>query len=310
MPLNEGAINEILPFAPEGVIAAGDVLALAVYAEHTMRLRGHQPGIAERALQNIANRQSAHIAAGLSQFMANRYVPGVVDDGDLDKVEEAMRFAIQAMIDAAKTEIINEVPEPYIIGEFYTFRHPIVRVGFEPAQGGVIQNAATKYPDAWAYLQTTEGQLLCKTEAQWQAMSTAVEYTLADGTTVGWNGIGGVPFYAPNTATGELKLPDLRGMYPEAAGFDSLDVGGSHLDAQRQLFGEFGLTNLIGIMTNATGCTGPFTTGSAPRSIGITAVTGSAYPVRFDSSRVAPSAAKNQPRAWGALACVYLGAPR
>jgi hypothetical protein len=29
----------------------------------------------------------------------------------------------------------------------------------------------------------------------------------------------------------------------------------------------------------------------------------------FDSNRVVPSAAKNQPRAWGSLACVYLGLP-
>jgi len=29
----------------------------------------------------------------------------------------------------------------------------------------------------------------------------------------------------------------------------------------------------------------------------------------FDSGYVAPVAAKNQPRAWGSLACVYLGRP-
>ena len=31
---------------------------------------------------------------------------------------------------------------------------------------------------------------------------------------------------------------------------------------------------------------------------------------RFNASRVVPTANKVQPRAWGALACVYLGAPR
>lgn len=32
--------------------------------------------------------------------------------------------------------------------------------------------------------------------------------------------------------------------------------------------------------------------------------------IAFDASRVVPTANKNQPRAWGALACVYLGAPK
>lgn len=31
--------------------------------------------------------------------------------------------------------------------------------------------------------------------------------------------------------------------------------------------------------------------------------------IGFTASRVVPTAAKNQPRAWGALACVYLGQP-
>lgn len=34
------------------------------------------------------------------------------------------------------------------------------------------------------------------------------------------------------------------------------------------------------------------------------------YSVDFDSSRVVPAGAVNKPRAWGALACVYLGAPK
>ena len=53
---------------------------------------------------------------------------------------------------------------PYEICEFYYFRHPTLKPGFQPAQGGLLANAATKYPEAWAYLQTTEGRKLCKTE--------------------------------------------------------------------------------------------------------------------------------------------------
>lgn len=189
----------------------------------------------------------------------------------------------------------------YELCEFYAFRHPTLKPGFQPAQGGLLVNAATVYPEAWAWLQTVEGQKLCKTEEEWQALTTATWATLADGSTVGWNGIGGAPFYAPDTATGALRLPDLRGMYAEAAGFDALGVGDTHGDGIRNIRGSF-------------------TCNDSPPSLGVfyrsaTAVvankasgnTSTDDRVAFDLSRVIPTTAKTQPRAWGALACVYLG---
>lgn len=191
---------------------------------------------------------------------------------------------------------------PYELCEFYAFRHPTIKPGFMPAQGGVIENAATQYPAAWAYLQTAEGQLLCKTEAEWQAMTTAIWATLADGTTVGWNGIGGAPFYAPNMATGALRLPDIRGMYMEAAGFDEpLDVGGVHGDMIRNITGSF----LAGAITNPTGAFHLAEPGAAPYTQG---------PLNqralLDPSRVVPVGNANKPRAFGVLPCVYLGTPK
>ena len=62
MPLNEGAVSEILPFAPDATEAAGELEPLASYTAHTLRLRGHQPGLARLEIQNRANRQAAHIA--------------------------------------------------------------------------------------------------------------------------------------------------------------------------------------------------------------------------------------------------------
>lgn len=94
MPLNEGAVSEILPFAPDATEAAGELEPLASYTAHTLRLRGHQPGLARLEIQNRANRQAAHIAAGVAQFIANRHAPGVLDDGDLDKVEMGLLDAI------------------------------------------------------------------------------------------------------------------------------------------------------------------------------------------------------------------------
>lgn len=195
----------------------------------------------------------------------------------------------------------------YEIGEFYYFRHPTLKTGFQPAQGGVIANAATVFPDIWAYLQTTEGQKLCKTEAEWQAMSTAIWHTNADGSTVGWNGIGGVPYYAPNLGAGSLRMPDVRGMYPEAAGFDALGVGGVHGDKIRNIIAVHpgdsrdGFGALSGAVYSSYN---PYlvsnTSGGSQFWM---------YPTSFDVSRIVPVGNANKPRAWGALACAYLGTP-
>ena len=200
-----------------------------------------------------------------------------------------------------------KIPAVYELCEFYYFRHPTLKPGFQAAQGGLLANAATLYPEAWAYLQTTEGQKLCKTEAQWQALTTATWATLADGTKVGWNGIGGAPFYAPNTATGALRLPDLRGMYAEAAGYDGLGVGGVHGDAVRDCAGYINFARqsylhvATGVFTTADSADGVY--GSVPSA------SNAYHAIRFALSRVLPTAAKNQGRAWGVLPCVYLGQP-
>lgn len=108
--------------------------------------------------------------------------------------------------------------ERFELCEFYYFRHPKLRPGFMPAHGGLIENAAKLYPEAWAYLQSEDGQMLCTSEEEWQAMTQATWATLADGTEVGWDGIGGAPFYALDLETGALRLPDLRGMDASHAG--------------------------------------------------------------------------------------------
>jgi hypothetical protein len=199
---------------------------------------------------------------------------------------------------------------PFILGEFYYFRHPSLRTGFAPCQGSILANAVTQYPEIWAYLQTAEGQLLLKTEAEWQAMSTATWATLADGTKVGWNGIGGVPYYVQDLATGTLRLPDLRGMYAEAAGFDSLGVGGVHGDMMRKIVGRIGADaqNLKWIQQHVSGAFKMLNTPSIGSGNVLASYYGD-YSVDFDSSRVVPAAAVNKPRAWGALACCYLGQP-
>lgn len=195
--------------------------------------------------------------------------------------------------------------DKYDVGEFYYFRHPTLKPGFAPLQGGLISGAyqgknITEYP-IWAYLQTAEGQLLCTTEAQWQAMTTATWATLADGSKVGWNGIGGAPFYVQDIGAGTLRMPDIRGMYAEAAGFDSLGVGGVHGDMSRRKTGTVG--KILGSYPN--GLYYSTVTGGA----GVSANNDSTYMSYSDNARVEPTGNSNKPRAWGALACCYLGAP-
>jgi hypothetical protein len=212
--------------------------------------------------------------------------------------------AIKTYVDAAITE------RRHYLCEFYYMRHPTLRPGFKAAQGGLLANAATLYPEAWAYLQTTEGQLLCKTESQWQALTQAVFATLADGTAVGWDGIGGAPYYAMHMDTGALRLPDLRGMYMEAAGYDSLDVGGSHGDGIRNVTGKVSIETLIA-STDVNYAEGAFYQYYVGHNIA--AFTGSSSSssrqMGFNAARIVPVAPRNRPAAYGVLACVYLGKP-
>lgn len=203
---------------------------------------------------------------------------------------------------------LTAVVSPYELGEFYYFRHPTLKPGFQPAQGGLITGAATKYPDVWAYLQTTEGKKLCKTEAEWQALTKATWATLADGTKVGWGGIGGAPWYVQDTAKGTLRLPDLRGMYAEAAGFDALGVGGVHGDGIRSAKGGLAIHAYMLRADNVGGVFGGLAQGGAGNSSRQDGSYGY-IDVEFDISRVMPVGNKIAPRAWGALACVYLGHP-
>ena len=103
MPLNDGAINQILPFCPNGAESDSpfdDLLDLATYQTIIERIRGHQPGIAKRGVENRALRQALHVASGVAQFVANRYAPGVVDDTDLDKVEAGLVQAVESIVEA------------------------------------------------------------------------------------------------------------------------------------------------------------------------------------------------------------------
>ena len=189
--------------------------------------------------------------------------------------------------------------------EFYYFRHPTLKRGMQQAQGGLIADAATKWAQAWEYLQTSEGRLLCCTEAEWQAKTRETWATLGDGTKVGWGGIGGAPYYVQDLSAGTLRLPDLRGMFAEASGFDGLTPGAVHGDAIRNLLGWINLeTRVFG--SAGTNVLFPSDGGSYWEG---TQHGGQNDGISLNAARQVPTANKNQPRAWGALACCYLGQP-
>jgi hypothetical protein len=85
-------------------------------------------------------------------------------------------------------------------------------------------------------------------------------------------------------------------------------VGGVHGDGMRRITGEAGHDSDYGIYS-LDFATGAFYT--IPRTyhtpLGGKSVSKS---LGIDTSRVVPTANKVQPRAYGALACVYLGLPQ
>ena len=324
-------INDILPCCAQGVDGR-DLLAQAEYAADVQRTIGHQPGIARQELANKQARQVSHMSAGLAQFLARRYAGGVKDDGDLDKVEVALVSVIMGLLESKlpgiATEEANGICHPdgvtikidetgqlsalrYELGEFYLFRHPTLKHGMQSCYGGLLTNVATTYSQIWAYLQTTEGQLLCKTESQWQELSTHIYYILADGTNIGFNGVGGVPYYVQDLNAGTLRLPDIRGIYAEPAGYDSLVVGGVHIDMIRNIVGQifFSAGGVDGYLSS-TAASGPFTSGSAIVGKNLT-YTENTYPsgVSLNTAHVVITGNANKPRGYGDLPCAFLGQP-
>lgn len=186
---------------------------------------------------------------------------------------------------------------------WYPFKgiHPVAKPGMVPLNGYLASNAATLYPKAFAYLQTPEGQQICTTESAWQAAHVAKWAQLADGTQITWDNVGGVCKYVIDTAAGTIRMPDLRGMYDEVAGFDALGVGAVHGDVARRKIGTVG--KILGSYPN--GLYYSTITGGA----GVSGNNDSTYISYSDNARVEPTGNSNKPRAWGALACCYLGAP-
>lgn len=126
MPLNENAINEILPFATDGSVIEGDLMSLDEYIASNLRRKGHQTGVALRSVFNRHARQTGHMSAGLAQFIANQYPDGVVDDGDIDKVEAGIIASIKKL---TRDPEIRKYPTAELV--FATPGQTVITPGFE-----------------------------------------------------------------------------------------------------------------------------------------------------------------------------------
>lgn len=202
---------------------------------------------------------------------------------------------------------------PYPIGQYTWFEDELVRPGFKPCNANVISAFAATYPQMAAYLSTTHGtKRLFASLAEYEAAHNAVWATLADGSQVRWNNIGGAAKFWWNKAADTLLMPDLTGMLREMAGYDSLGVGGTHIDMIRNFASSLALSDRIYAATDIATATGVLYMSNIRSSRPFPRDGSASYSggdLSIDPSRKVPTGAANKPRAWGALACAYLGTP-
>ena len=137
--------DDILPFCSEGRDGE-DMLALAAYRTDAQRLIGHQRGIARRELENRVLRQTSHVAAGLAQFIANRYKGGVRDDANLDAIEQGMAAALAGGL--LWSELVDYALLPSVVlgsdGELYRSRQAS-GPGFETGAQNPVEDQNAVY---------------------------------------------------------------------------------------------------------------------------------------------------------------------
>ena len=230
--------------------------------------------------------------------LATLLQPGLVmPDGTTISVDATGKLSV----------IVQQRMDP--VGGIRFFEDEQPRPGYVPCMATTISNFSTTYPEMAAYLSTPYGATRLVTLAQYNALHTATWATLADGTTVGWNGIGGVTKFVWDKAADTLKMPDLQEMFRSSTGA-SLGVGEVHGDQARRIYGAAGFStnatwsyrNLRGVITYVSDGAGNIVPDSAVGGTGQTSFV-------VDSSRTTPVGATNKPRGWGALACCYLGQP-
>ena len=214
--------------------------------------------------------------------------------------------------DGSSWQVTGSRPDGgYELCEPYPFLCPVLKSGFQPAQGGIIVDAAAKYPQARAYLQTPRGRQMCVTEEEWQAMTQAA---WGEGAfQASWEGIGGAPKYVQDLNAGTLRLPDLRGMVAMAAG-DGVyapEAGQAMGDRTREVMGETKQIRSTAVANDIALTTGAFEFFGKTMTQGASGegASSAGSQLRLKSSNVVPTGARNIPASFGVLMAVYLGRP-
>ncbi len=294
--------------------ADGDLVAAGPHTEFYKPVldSGQAAEIMERIILPVTQEGSVKLTISSQALATQKFVQAQIVAHDVSPDSHAdLKLEILELIEANKYDITQTL-DYFLAWHVFKGLHPTANPGMVPVNGTLLQNASETYPKAFEYLQTPKGQMMCIDEASWQAAHAAVWATLADGSHVGWNNIGGCAKYVIDLAANTIRVPDLRGMYEEVAGFDLLGVGDSHGD---------GIPDIAGILSfDGTGQGVPTPGGSgalysnssatANRIPGNGSSRAGSRSIAISSARVVATANQVQPRAWGALACVYLGTPK
>ena len=184
----------------------------------------------------------------------------------------------------------------------------VIRPGFVWANGQVLTDVTASYPKLKAWLKDTGpygGAFLRKTLDEWNTEWNDTKWNAPDteGTRPGMS-----PFYVLDESEDTIKVPDLRGAYQAAAGFDGQESGMTLADATRQIRGGFGELGNTGATDN-----GAIVVDSISGIPNLTFTSGTSNLAwiwrRVDSSRVVPVAKTNRPRSIVSYLCLYAGAP-
>ena len=209
---------------------------------------------------------------------------------------------------------------PWFVGQYQWFQDELSRPGWVPCNGNIVASfSSSTWPQMAAYLSTTHGQARrFSSLADYESAHDAVWATLADGTEISWDNIGGVAKFYWDTSANKLYMPDLTGMFQCMAGFDSLGVGDVQGDTGRKITGRIGDEREVTAYLHSFGkVTTPAVDGvysythvsNADVDGGNDRGVNATIAVTFDSGRVVPVGPANAPRRWGALVCCYLGTP-
>ena len=281
--------NEILPFAPQATVALSEILSLADYTADSQRLRGNQPGIARLELVNTVLKQTSHMAAGLAQFIANRYDGGVKDDGNLDAVESGLQAAIMSLVSGvtdplAKTLATLEAIRKSWIGAPRYHRSTVLPPDYAWVNGDLILfEDRPEFEEV--YLAGGFGGMLLEANATSEQIAANLGKFRKHP-----NGLG-------------LYLPSCGEQFFRGWTGGSRAAGSAQGDAIRNITGKLGETIHTELFDGVFYIGSTTGTRSYPEG-GYTA----GFPF-LDASRVVPTAAENRPANIALPVALYLGLP-